>query len=121
MNKDNKKKSTDAEVKSDKKKKSKKAALIILSVILVLIIALIGFGILFVNGKLNLIGYDESTTIDTNQEFVETDDDKMSFEEMDDATGSDYKSILKNWATNGGEKMSNKTVKLISFMRDSYN
>lgn len=161
MNKDNKKKSTDAKVKSNKKKKSKKAVLIILSVILVLIIALVGFGILFVNGKLNLIGYDESTTIDTNQEFVETDDDKMSFEEMDDATGSDYKSILKNWATNGGEKMSNKnvinvlligsdasaeepgrsnitdkgntdamilvsidkvnkTVKLISFMRDSY-
>ena len=161
MNKDNKKKSTDAKVKSNKKKKSKKAALIILSVILVLIIALVGFGILFVNGKLNLIGYDESTTIDTNQEFVEKDDDKMSFEEMDDATGSDYKSILKNWATNGGEKMSNKnvinvlligsdasaeepgrsnitdkgntdamilvsidkvnkTVKLISFMRDSY-
>lgn len=161
MNNDNKKKSTDAKVKSNKKKKSKKAALIILSVILVLIIALVGFGILFVNGKLNLIGYDESTTIDTNQEFVETDDDKMSFEEMDDATGSDYKSILKNWATNGGEKMSNKnvinvlligsdasaeepgrsnitdkgntdamilvsidkvnkTVKLISFMRDSY-
>ena len=161
MNNDNKKKSTDAKVKSDKKKKNKKAALIILSVILVLIIALIGFGILFVNGKLNLIGYDESTTIDTNQEFVETDDDKMSFEEMDDATGSDYKSILKNWATNGGEKMSNKnvinvlligsdasaeepgrsnitdkgntdamilvsidkvnkTVKLVSFMRDSY-
>lgn len=161
MNNDNKKKSTDAKVKSNKKKKSKKAALIILSVILVLIIALIGFGILFVNGKLNLIGYDESTTIDTNQEFVETDDDKMSFEEMDDATGSDYKSILKNWATNGGEKMSNKnvinvlligsdasaeepgrsnitdkgntdamilvsidkvnkTVKLVSFMRDSY-
>ena len=161
MNNDNKKKSTDAKVKSDKKKKNKKAALIILSVILVLIIALVGFGILFVNGKLNLIGYDESTTIDTNQEFVETDDDKMSFEEMDDATGSDYKSILKNWATNGGEKMSNKnvinvlligsdasaeepgrsnitdkgntdamilvsidkvnkTVKLVSFMRDSY-
>ena len=161
MNNDNKKKSTDAKVKSNKKKKSKKAALIILSVILVLIIALVGFGILFVNGKLNLIGYDESTTIDTNQEFVETDDDKMSFEEMDDATGSDYKSILKNWATNGGEKMSNKnvinvlligsdasaeepgrsnitdkgntdamilvsidkvnkTVKLVSFMRDSY-
>ena len=161
MNKDNKKKSTDAKVKSNKKKKSKKAALIILSVILVLIIALVGFGILFVNGKLNLIGYDESTTIDTNQEFVEKDDDKMSFEEMDDATGSDYKSILKNWATNGGEKMSNKnvinvlligsdasaeepgrsnitdkgntdamilvsidkvnkTVKLVSFMRDSY-
>lgn len=161
MNNDNKKKSTDAKVKSDKKKKNKKAALIILSVILVLIIALVGFIILFVNGKLNLIGYDESTTIDTNQEFVETDDDKMSFEEMDDATGSDYKSILKNWATNGGEKMSNKnvinvlligsdasaeepgrsnitdkgntdamilvsidkvnkTVKLVSFMRDSY-
>lgn len=161
MNNDNKKKSTDAKVKSNKKKKNKKAALIILSVILVLIIALVGFGILFVNGKLNLIGYDESTTIDTNQEFVETDDDKMSFEEMDDATGSDYKSILKNWATNGGEKMSNKnvinvlligsdasaeepgrsnitdkgntdamilvsidkvnkTVKLVSFMRDSY-
>ena len=161
MNNDNKKKSTDAKVKSDKKKKSKKAALIILSVILVLIIALVGFVILFVNGKLNLIGYDESTTIDTNQEFVEKDDDKMSFEEMDDATGSDYKSILKNWATNGGEKMSNKnvinvlligsdasteepgrsnitdkgntdamilvsidkvnkTVKLVSFMRDSY-
>lgn len=161
MNNDNKKKSTDAKVKSNKKKKSKKAALIILSVILVLIIALVGFGILFVNGKLNLIGYDESTTIDTNQEFVEKDDDKMSFEEMDDATGSDYKSILKNWATNGGEKMSNKnvinvlligsdasaeepgrsnitdkgntdamilvsidkvnkTVKLVSFMRDSY-
>lgn len=161
MNNDNKKKSTDAKVKSDKKKKNKKAALIILSVILVLIIALVGFSILFVNGKLNLIGYDESTTIDTNQEFVEKDDDKMSFEEMDDATGSDYKSILKNWATNGGEKMSNKnvinvlligsdasaeepgrsnitdkgntdamilvsidkvnkTVKLVSFMRDSY-
>lgn len=166
MNKDNKKKSTDKQVnsgkKSNKKKKSKKIALIVLLVVLFLIAALVGFGIWFVNDKLNLIGYDtESTTIDPNQEFIEKEDDKMDFAEMDDATGADFQSILKNWATNGGEKMSsknvinvllvgsdasteepgrsnitdkgntdamilvsidkvNKTVKLVSFMRDSY-
>lgn len=165
MNNDNKKKSTDVQVKpekkSDKKKKSKKITLIVLLVILFLITALVGFGIWFVNDKLNLIDYDESTTIDPNQEFVEKDDDKVDFGEIDDATGADFQSILKNWATNGGEKMSstnvinvlligsdasteepgrstitdkgntdamilvsidkvNKTVKLVSFMRDSY-
>ena len=29
---------------------------------------------------------------------------------MDDATGNDFREILKNWATNGGEKMSNRDI-----------
>ena len=34
----------------------------------------------------------------------------IDFAEMDDATGSSFREILKNWATNGGEKMSDKNI-----------
>lgn len=145
-----------------KKKRKKKALLIILPILsLFLIVVLVVGG--FIIHKLGLIEIDkqESTTIDATQEFIEAEDETLDFAEMDDATGSDFREILKNWATNGGDKMSNKnvinvlligsdasaemdgrvsitekgntdvmmlvsidkvneTIKLISFMRDSY-
>lgn len=149
------------EPKEEKKKKKKLLIILlpILSVFLALVIAVVGF----VGHKFSLIDFDtdESTTINPTQEFIEDEDETLDFAEMDDATGNDFREILKNWATNGGEKMSNrdiinvlligsdasaeeagrasitekgntdvmmlvsinqveKTIKLISFMRDSY-
>lgn len=145
-----------------KKKRKKKALLIILPIIsLILVVVLVVGG--FVIQKLGLIDIDEeeSTTISPTQEFVEAEDETLDFAEMDDATGNDFREILKNWATNGGDKMSsedvinvlligsdasaeqdgrasitdkgntdamimvsidkvNETIKLVSFMRDSY-
>lgn len=145
-----------------KKKRKKKALLIILPILsLFLIIVLVVGG--FLIHKLGLIEIDdkESTTINPTQEFIEAEDETLDFAEMDDATGSDFREILKNWATNGGDKMSsedvinvlligsdasaeqdgrasvtdkgntdamimvsidkvNETIKLVSFMRDSY-
>lgn len=93
------------------KKKKKKLIIIIVSIIValaVVISALIGRNIY---KKLNLIDYDGNgnTTIDPNQEFID-ENETLDFEQMDDATGNDFKSILKNWATNGGEKMSSKNI-----------
>lgn len=145
-----------------KKRRKKKALLIILPIIsLILVVVLVVGG--FVIHKFSLINIDdeESTTINPTQEFVEAEDDTLDFAEMDDATGNDFREILKNWATNGGDKMSsedvinvlligsdasaelngrvnvtdkgntdamimvsidkvNETIKLVSFMRDSY-
>lgn len=116
---DNKKELTEIETEEtaeqtpeDKKKKRKKKALLIIlpiiSLILVVVLAVGGFII----HKLGLIDIveDESTTISPTQEFVEEEDETLDFAEMDDATGSDFKEILKNWATNGGDKMSNENV-----------
>lgn len=168
--KDNKKELTEIKtektveaIPEDKKKKRKKKALLIILPILslFLIIVLVAGG--FVIQKLGLINIDEeeSTTISPTQEFVEAEDETLDFAEMDDATGNDFREILKNWATNGGDKMSsedvinvlligsdasaeqdgrasitdkgntdamimvsidkvNETIKLVSFMRDSY-
>ena len=89
--------------------KKKKSLVIILCILLAFFLVVGGFAIWFVNDKLNRIDYEtEQTTIKPNQEFV--DDETIDFAEMDDATGSTYKDILKNWATNGGEKMSHKNV-----------
>lgn len=159
---DNEKKLDEVIEKPEKEKKKKKLLVVLLPIIavfLALVIAVVGF----VGHKFSLIDFDEneSTTIDPNQEFVESEDETLDFAEMDDATGNDFKEILKNWATNDGEKMSNRdiinvlligsdasaeeagrasitekgntdvmmlvsinqiddTIKLISFMRDSY-
>lgn len=159
---DNEKKLDEVIEKPEKEKKKKKLLVVLLPIIavfLALVIAVVGF----VSHKFSLIDFDEneSTTIDPNQEFVESEDETLDFAEMDDATGNDFKEILKNWATNDGEKMSNRdiinvlligsdasaeeagrasitekgntdvmmlvsinqiddTIKLISFMRDSY-
>ena len=89
--------------------KKKKTLLIILCILLAFFLFVGGFAVWYVNDKLNKIEYEtEQTTIDPNKEFV--DDETIDFAEMDDATGSTYKEILKNWATNKGEKMSNKNV-----------
>lgn len=111
---DNKKDLTEIEetTTDDKKKKRKKKALLIilpiLSLILVVVLVVGGFVI----HKLGLIEIDdpESTTIDATQDFVEKEDETLDFAEMDDATGNDFREILKNWATNGGDKMSNKNI-----------
>lgn len=144
------------------KKKKKKALIILLPIFIIFLVLIIGVAG-FVGHKLSLIEYDkgESTTINPTQEFVEHEDETIDFSEIDDATGRDFKEILKNWATNGGKKLSNKdvlnilligsdassklpgranvtdkgntdvmmlvsinpvkqTIKLVSFMRDSY-
>ena len=159
---DEEKKITEAIEEAPEEKKKKKKFLIFflpfLIIFLVLIIVVAGF----IGHKFSLINIDEErTTIDVNQEFVEDEDETLDFREIDDATGRDFKEILKNWVTNGGEIMSNqdiinilligsdasakdptrsnvtdkgntdvmmvvsinpikKTIKLVSFMRDSY-
>lgn len=99
-----------AKMPKDKKKKKKLLMILIpiLSVFLVLIIA----AAIFIGHKFSLIDFDsnESTTIDPNQEFIEPSDEALDFGEIDDATGNDFKEILKNWATNGGAKMSNHDI-----------
>lgn len=149
---------TETPVKEKKKKKFLIFLLPFFIIFLVMVIGVAGF----VGYKFSLINIDdENTTIDINQEFIEPEDEKLDFGEIDDATGRDFKEILKNWATNGGEKMKNKdilnilligsdasskdpnranvtdkgntdvmmlvsinpknqTIKLVSFMRDSY-
>lgn len=96
----------------DKKKKRKKKALLILLPILSLILVAVLVVGGFVIHKLGLIEIDkdESTTINPTQDFVESEDETLDFAEMDDATGNDFREILKNWATNGGDKMSNKNI-----------
>lgn len=106
---DNEKKVTEAtEMPKDKKKKKK--ALIILLPVLAVFLALVIAVVAFVAHKFSLIDFDdnESTTINPTQEFV--DEENIDFAEMDDATGNDFREILKNWATNGGEKMSNRDI-----------
>lgn len=94
-----------------KKKRKKKALLIILPIISLFLVVVLVAGI-FVVQKFSLIDFDdeEPTTIDATKEFVEAEDETLDFAEMDDATGNDFREILKNWATNGGEKMSNQNV-----------
>lgn len=103
-----KKVTEEAEMPKDKKKKKKVLAILlpILAVFLALVIAVVAF----VAHKFSLIDFDdnESTTINPTQEFV--DKENIDFAEMDDATGNDFREILKNWATNGGEKMSNRDI-----------
>ena len=103
-----KKVTEEAEMPKDKKKKKKILAILlpILAIFLALVIAVVAF----VAHKFSLIDFDdnESTTINPTQEFV--DKENIDFAEMDDATGNDFREILKNWATNGGEKMSNRDI-----------
>ena len=102
---------TEETAKKEKKpmSKKKKTLLIILCILLAFFLFVGGFAIWYVNDKLNKIDYDtEQTTIAPNQEFV--DDEMIDFAEMDDATGNSFREILKNWATNGGEKMSDKNI-----------
>ncbi len=96
----------------DKKKKRKKKALLILLPIISLVLVVVLVAGIFVAQKFSLIDFDseESTTIDATQEFYEEEDETLDFAEMDDATGKDFREILKNWATNGGDKMSSKDV-----------
>lgn len=113
---ENNEKKVSAEVTENTEKKEKKSMskkkktlIIILCVLLAFLLFAGGFAIWFVNDKLNRIDYDtEQTTIAPNQEFV--DDEMIDFAEMDDATGNNFREILKNWATNGGEKMSDKNI-----------
>ena len=94
-----------------KKKRKKKFLAIFLPIIsLFLVVVLVVGG--FLLHKLSLVNIDnnESTTIDANQEFVDEEDETLDFAEMDDVTGNDFREILKNWATNGGDKMTSKDV-----------
>lgn len=90
---------------------NKKTLIIILVSMLILIPSIIGV-LYFVNQKINLIEYEESTTviIDTTQEFIEAKKDKVDFAEIDDATGNDFQEVLKNWALNGGDKLKSEDV-----------
>lgn len=101
-------KAPDNENKNNKKKKILLIIIPIIALILVAAIAECGYLIT----RLGLINIDnnESTTIDPTQEFLNNEDETLDFSEMDDATGNDFREILKNWATNGGDKMSSKNV-----------
>ncbi len=98
------------QVAPEEKKKKKKFLIFFLPfliIFLALIIAVVGF----VGHKFSLINIDEeSTTINPTQEFIEAEDDSLDFGEFDDATGNDFKAILKDWALKEGEKISEKNV-----------
>lgn len=100
------------DVPVEKEKKKKKKAIIILLPFLIIFLVLVVGVAGFVGHKFSLINFDEneSTTIDQNQEFVEDSEESLDFSEFDDATGKDFKEILKNWATKGGEKMKDENV-----------
>lgn len=109
---DNEKKLTEVTEEPKEEKKKKKKLLVILLPILAVFLALVIAVVAFVSHKFSLIDFDdeESTTINPTQEFVDSAEENIDFAEMDDATGNDFKEILKNWATNGGEKMSNRDI-----------
>ncbi len=92
------------------KKKKKKFLIFFLPFFIIFLVMVVGVAG-FVGHKFSLINIDEeSTTIDPNQEFVEAEDDNLDFDEFDDATGNDFKAILKNWALKEGEKINDKNV-----------
>ncbi len=103
---------TPQEIKKEKRRKRRKGFFIFFVIFMSVILISVGTLAAFVFSKLGKINYEtpEQTTIDTNQDFVEEDDDIIEFDGIDDATGNSLKEILKNWATNGGKKMSNKSV-----------
>lgn len=100
------------ETEMPKEKKKKKKVLVILLPILAVFLAFVIAVVGFVAHKFSLIDFDEneSTTINPTQEFVDNKEEQIDFGEMDDATGNDFREILKNWATNDGEKMSNRDI-----------
>lgn len=100
------------ETEMPQEKKKKKKALVILLPILAVFLAFVIAVVAFVAHKFSLIQFDdnESTTINPTQEFVDNKEEQIDFGEMDDATGNDFREILKNWATNGGQKMSNRDI-----------
>ena len=92
-------------------KKKKKKFLIFFLPFLIIFLALIIAVVVFVGHKFSLINIDEeSTTINPTQEFIEAEDDSLDFDEFDDATGNDFKAILKDWALKEGEKINEKNV-----------
>ena len=99
------------EVAPEKEKKKKKKFLIIFLPFFIIFLVLVIGVASFVGYKFSLINIDEeSTTINPNQEFIDAEDDNLDFGEFDDATGRDFKEILKNWAIKEGKKMENKDV-----------
>lgn len=99
------------EVAPEKEKKKKKKFLIILLPFLIIFLVIVIGVAGFVGYKFSLINIDEeSTTINPNQEFIDAEDDNLDFGEFDDATGRDFKEILKNWAIKEGKKMENKDI-----------
>lgn len=103
---------TPEEIKKEKKKKRRKGFFIFFIVFMSIILICGGVAAGFVFSKLGKINYDtpEQTTISPTQEFVEGEEEIIVFDDIDDATGNNFKEILKNWATNGGQKMSDKSV-----------
>ncbi len=103
---------TPEEIKKEKKKKRRKGFLIFFIVFMSMILIFGGVVAGFVFSKLGKINYDtpEQTTISPTQEFVEKEEEVIVFDDIDDATGDSFREILKNWATNGGHKMSDKSV-----------
>lgn len=103
---------TPQEIKKEKRKKRRRGFFIFFVVFMSLILLIGGTLTAFVFSKLGKINYEtpEQTTVDTNQEFVEKEEDKIEFEGIDDVTGNSFREILKNWATNGGKKLSDKSV-----------
>ncbi len=103
---------TPEEIKKEKRKKRRKGFFIFFVVFMSVVLVMVGAVAAFVFSKLGKISYDtpEPTTIDATQEFIEKEDETIDFDEIDDATGNSFREILKNWAINGGTKLSDKSV-----------
>lgn len=96
--------------KQKKKMDKKKKRTVIISSVAVFFAVIICLAAVFVNSKFNLIDIDKGGDLPTGGDFVENEEDKIDFGNISDASGGDFKSILKNWATNGGIKMKDKNV-----------
>ena len=90
----------------------RKKILIIASSILAFILAVIIFVVSFMFSKLNKIQYQEDDfTVSFSEEFtVEDEEDYGILDEINDVTGNDFRENIKRWATQGGDKMSDKNV-----------
>lgn len=96
-----------SEMTEKTKKINKKHLLIIPAVFLVLLISIA----VFINNKFKSVSYGNGLdyTLDTDQSFI--DDEAVDFGEIDNATGKDFKEILKNWVlTADAPKISNKKI-----------
>ncbi len=103
---------TPEDIKKEKRRKRRKGFFIFFIVFMSIILIFGGVVVGFVFSKLGKINYDspEQTTISPTQEFIEQEEEQVVFDDIDDATGNSFREILKNWATNGGQKMSDKSV-----------
>ncbi len=103
---------SDREYYSDPGKRKRKMHRVILGVFLAIVIVFLVAVYLVIDGKLDLINYDDGINFDNADQTVFYDEDEEpAFTPVHDVTDAySLKDWLKKWATNDGEKMYGKNV-----------